>query len=63
MARNAALVVPGDVPADLVEVVGALCWIATAAHFLGDNQRRDDAVQAAGEVARDRRPVDVTDPA
>ena len=63
MTRNAALVVAADAPADLVEVVGALCWIATAAHFLGDSQRRDEAVHAAGEVARDRRLVDFTDPA
>ncbi|HLK90559.1 MAG TPA: hypothetical protein VKZ18_11730 [Polyangia bacterium] len=50
----AALTARADVHADLVEVVGELCWIATVAHYTGDCRRRDEVVDLAGELAAQR---------
>jgi len=46
-----------DLHADLAELVGELCWLATVAHVVGDCGRRDDAIDVAGELAAERRTV------
>jgi len=46
-----------DVHADLPEVIGELCWLASAAHAVGDCRRRDEVVDLAGELAAERRTV------
>lgn len=46
-----------DAHADLAELVGELCWIASVAHAVGDCRRRDEAIDMAGDVAAERRTV------
>jgi hypothetical protein len=55
MTLDTALALLADIRADLVEVVGELCWVATVAHAVGDRQRRDEAIDMAGELAAERR--------
>ena len=55
MRLDTALALLADIRADLVEVVGELCWVATIAHAVGDRQRRDEAIDMAGELAAERR--------
>ncbi len=55
MTLATALALLSDVHADLVEMVGELCWIATVAHAVGDCRRRDEAIDMAGELTEERR--------
>jgi hypothetical protein len=41
-------------PADLEDTIAALCMIASVAHLLGDQPRRDAAIDLAAEMAEDR---------
>jgi len=59
MTLTTALALLADVRADLVEMVGELCWIATVAHALGDSRRRDEAIDMAGELAAERQTADL----
>ena len=59
MTLPTALALLADVRADLVELVGQLCWIATVAHAVGDCRRRDEAIEMAGELAAERRTADL----
>lgn len=59
MNLGCALALLADVRADLVELVGELCWIATVAHAVGDGHRRDEAIDMAGELAAERQTVGV----
>jgi hypothetical protein len=54
MSLATALTALADVPADLAELIGELCWLATAAHVVGDGRRRDEVVDLAGELAAER---------
>jgi hypothetical protein len=55
MTRAASLTVVTDVHADLPEVIGELCWLASAAHAVGDRRRRDEVLDLASELAAERR--------
>jgi hypothetical protein len=57
MNLAAALTAVADVHADLPEVIGELCWLASAAHAVGDRRRRDEVVDLAGELAAERQTV------
>jgi hypothetical protein len=54
MAPTTALAIAADLHADLVEVVGELCWLAAVAHAVGDCRRRDEVIDLAGELAAER---------
>lgn len=59
MTLDNALALLADVRADLVELVGELCWLASIAHAVGDCRRRDEAIDMAGELAAERRTTDL----
>jgi hypothetical protein len=59
MTLSTALALLTDVHADLAELIGELCWLASAADALGDSQRRDEVIELAGELAEERRAVGV----
>jgi hypothetical protein len=51
-----ALLVRARARADLDDVVKTLCALASAAHALGQRERRDDSIDAAADLLRERRP-------
>ena len=51
MIPKTALVLLAHAGADLEDVISALCLVATVSHALRLFKRRDDAVDAAAELA------------
>jgi hypothetical protein len=51
MVPKTALVLLAHAGADIEDMIAALCLVATVSHALREFKRRDDAVDAAAELA------------